>query len=67
MTLSKYNGHSDPLFSKLKLLKLTDIFNLQQLKFYYRYVKGDLPEYLKSLNFLPNSNCHRNQIHTGMT
>ena len=52
ITNSKYNDHTDPLFSKLKLLKLPDFFNLQQLKFYYKYIKGDLPEYFKSLNFL---------------
>ena len=27
ITNSTYNDHTDPLFSKLKLLKLTDIFN----------------------------------------
>ena len=73
ITNSKYNDHTDPLFSKLKLLKLADIFNLQQLKFYYKYIKGDLPEYFKSLNFVPNSNYHnydtrhRNQLHIGIT
>ena len=67
------HDHTDPLFSKLKLLKLADIFNLQQLKFYYKYIKGDLPEYFKSLNFVPNSNYHnydtrhRNQLHIGIT
>ena len=73
ITISKYNDHTDPLFSNLKLLTLTDIFNLQQLEFYYRYIKGDLPEYFKSLNFVPNSNYHnygtrhRNQLHTNIT
>ena len=47
ITISKYNDHTDPLFSKLNLLKRTDIFNLQQLQFYYRYIKGDLREYFK--------------------
>ena len=73
ITNSKYNDHTDPLFSKLKLLKRADIFNLQQLEFYYKYIKGDLPEYFKSLNFVPNSNYHnygtrhRNQLHIGIT
>ena len=49
ITISKYNDHTDPLFSKLKLLKLTDIFNLQQLKFYYTYIKGHLPEFCAKL------------------
>ena len=75
ITISKYNDHIDPLFSKLKLLKLTNIFNLQQLKFYYRYISRDfiIQEYFKSLNFVPNSNYHnygtrhRNQLHTSIT
>ena len=34
ITISKNSDLIDQLFSKLKLLKLTDIFNLQQLKFH---------------------------------
>ncbi len=34
LSLSKYNAHTDPLFKILKLLKVNDIFKLQELKFY---------------------------------
>ena len=34
---SKYNAHTDPLFKQLKLLKVEDIFTIQQYKF-YQYV-----------------------------
>ncbi len=35
-SLSKYNAHTEPIFRSLKLLKLTDILKLQELKFYWR-------------------------------
>ena len=40
ITLSKYNAHTEPLFKKLKLLKLTDLLKLNELKFYYKFVKA---------------------------
>ena len=46
---SKYNAHTDPLFIKLKLLKIHDIYKLGILKFYYKYQKGLLPGYFSSM------------------
>ena len=37
ITQSKYLAHTDPIFIKLNLLKIQDIFKLIQLKFYYKY------------------------------
>ena len=45
ITCSKYNAHSEPLFIKLKLLKIHDIYRLNLLKFYYKYTKSTLPNY----------------------
>ena len=45
ITLSKYNAHTDPLFIKLKLLKIQDIYSLCLLKFYYKYKRNLLPGY----------------------
>ena len=45
VTCSKYNSHTDPLFRKLNILKLTDIFVLCNLKFYFKYEGGTLPHY----------------------
>ncbi len=33
LSLSKYNAHTDPLFKTHKLLKVQDIFKLQEFKF----------------------------------
>ena len=42
---NKYNSHTYPLFEKLNLLKLKDLFELV-LKLYYKYKKNDLPFYI---------------------
>ena len=43
ITCSKYNAHTDPLFKRLKLLKVNDIYKLTALKFYYKFKNGLLP------------------------
>ncbi len=58
LSLSKYNTHTDPLFKILKLLKVNDIFKLQELKFYYKYKNNKLPHNLQSLPFHPNTRTH---------
>ncbi len=58
LSLGKYNAHTDPLFKILKLLKVNDIFKLQELKFYYKYKNNILPHYLHSLLFHPNTRTH---------
>ena len=45
ITCSKYNAHSEPLFSKLKLLKIEDIHKIALLKFFHRYTNNSLPKY----------------------
>ena len=48
--MSKYNPHTGPIFKKLQFLKLYDIFKLQQLQFYYKLIKGDVPKYFQHLS-----------------
>ncbi len=47
LSLSKYNAHTEPIFKKLKLLEINDILKLQELKFYYKYKKNNLPHNLQ--------------------
>ena len=42
---TKYNAHTDPLFKQLQTLKLSDIFNIQCMKFYYNHENNLLPKY----------------------
>ena len=44
ITCSKYNAHVDPLFKRLNILKVSDIYKLNALKFYYKYSKNQLPK-----------------------
>ena len=38
MTNSKYNAHTESLFKELEMLKDSDIFNVQCMKFWYKFV-----------------------------
>ena len=45
ITNNKYIAHTNPLFKRLQLLKIVDIFKLRVLKFYYNLYNGLLPAY----------------------
>ena len=45
MTNSKYNAHTEPLFKELEMLKVKNIFDVQCMKFWYKFVNKSLPEY----------------------
>ena len=49
MTNSKYDAHTEPLFKQLHLLKVNDIFDVQCLKFWYKFVNTKLPNYFKDM------------------
>ncbi len=58
LSLSKYNAHTDALFNNMKPLKVNDILQLQELKFYYKYKNNKLPHYLQALPFHSNTQTH---------
>ena len=49
ITCSKYNAHTDPLFKELNILKITDLYNLQICKLFYKITNGYIPIYFKQL------------------
>ena len=51
ITSSRYLAHSEPIIKSLNILKVTDMFKLCQIKFYYKYISQNLPEYFLVLNF----------------
>ena len=57
MKNSRYNAHTEPLFKQLHLLKVKDIFEIQCLKFWYKYVNNKLPHYFRSM-FTYNHQLH---------
>ena len=46
---SKYNSHTDPIFKKLNLLKLKDLFEFNVLKLFYKYKNNILPFYVSHM------------------
>ena len=43
ITFSFYKDHSNPLFKDLKLHKLHDALELEIIKFFYKFVRNELP------------------------
>ena len=49
MTNSRYNVHTEPLFKQSHLLKVKDIFDVQCMKFWYKFVNKKLPNYFRDM------------------
>ena len=58
ITNSKYNAHTEPLFKQLKLLKVEDIFTIQQYKLYHKFISNNLPTYFNISIFTPYTRSH---------
>ena len=57
MTNSRYNVHTEPLLKQLHLLKVKDIFEIQCLTCWYKYVNNKLPNYFRNM-FTYNHELH---------
>ena len=55
---SKYNAHTEPIFKTLDILTLDDLFNLNALKLYYKYIRNTLPPYFYSFNIVTQGSIH---------
>ena len=58
ITLSKYNAHSEPLLKLVKLLSVTDLFNVNSLNCFYNYKHNRVPEYFQQYDFRRNEEIH---------
>ena len=56
ITFSKRRSHTDYLFKQLNILKVTDIYKLTALKFYYNLKKNSLSKMLISLYIILMTN-----------
>lgn len=54
---SKYNEHTEPIFIRLNQLKLDDIYIIQCLKFYHKFLNKNLPAYFLNM-FTQNASRH---------
>lgn len=53
-----YNSHTDPLFKRLGVLKITDMLIIAKIKFFYKFKEKTLPTGLQSITMAQNSNIH---------
>ena len=58
ITSAKYNAHTEPIFKKLSILKIHDLFSLCQLKFYHHYLYKLLPHHFINMYFKMNNETH---------
>ena len=55
---SKYNARTEPLVKSLELLKIQRLFDLNCLKFVYRFKQRSLPSLFLSFDRIPRSDIH---------
>ena len=55
---SKYLGHSLPLLKKSGLLRLEDMFKLNMLKWYHRFINKKLPKYFLDFEIKAQKEIH---------
>lgn len=55
---ARYNAHTDPIFKYQSLLKVEDLFALQELKFIYKLKNNNLPNYFLNKQYLRHSDVH---------
>ena len=58
ITSSRYNALTEPLFKQINMLKLEDLLQLQQLKFYFKFSEGSLPVCLQNWDITTNAHVH---------
>ena len=49
ITSSKYNSHTSPIFKKLKILRIHELYKLNTLKFFFKYKNNTLPAYFHGM------------------
>ena len=58
ITASNYIAHTDPIFINLDLLKVNDVYKLQQIKLYYKSINSQLPSYFHNMTYQTHFQRH---------
>ena len=64
ITSNSYLSHSEPLFAQLCLLMSCDIYKCQLIKFIFKLVHKQLPQYLIQIQFIFNNQQHQHNTRT---
>ena len=59
---SRYNSHTEPIFKKLRILRLNDLFELNCRKFMYSYLHDKLPSCFNNMFQRSNSSRTNNIV-----
>ena len=59
ITLAKFDTHSEPIFKSLNMLKVQDIFEICQMKFYHNNLDKNLPHFFNQMIFQKNNQIQR--------
>ena len=55
---AKYNSHTEPIFKRLNLLRIGDLYILKVLAFYHKFCNDRLPKYFLTNYILYNEDFH---------
>ena len=72
LILGKFDALTEPLFERLNILKISDIFDKQRLKFYHKFYSDMLPVFFNSM-YVKHGHIHqhdtrqRDEIHNSVT
>ena len=58
ITGSIFFANSDPLFKAIGFLKVEDLFVINKIKLYFKYIKGILPAHFEALVLQENIHCY---------
>ena len=64
ITKSKHNAHTDPLLKKCNMLKIKDIFQIEEWKFYFKFKNGSLPQYFMQFALPRQQDVHTHATRT---
>ena len=53
-----FNAHTEPLFKSLNILKISDIFDKQYLKFYHKFCSDMLPVFFNNM-YIKHGHIHQ--------
>ncbi len=56
---SKYSAHTDPLFKRYIIIKLSDVLTLQTMKVYHKFRQNELPVYMQNWPLITNNEIHQ--------
>ena len=58
ISLSNYNAHTEPIFKRLEIITIKNLFDLNFLKFVYDYQKGELLDHFSKFKCVQRASIH---------